>query len=481
MTTTPEGSGSIALDLELPPSGDLRPANMTTVAVSVTTMAGVENVTTTPLEGMSFSAGDVPVGTPVTIGVELHDQTDRLVGFGRNDVPITPDHTAQTVKINVRKPFVYIASAGPIQTIDTTLDVLDNKYQGGLSASGTLAIPIDGTEMAVINGSSLQRVTTSDHKPTGSAIDLRAAVLDAASVPGKRQIVAATATSLVVVDIDAGTTMAIAVTSKPDRIAIGGDADAGFVAYVLSGRVAAPQGAMATCSGSSKVTAVPLGGGAASPVGGSGPLADIAASGDAVYGANPCGGTVGRLDGGSPKLQLSLSGASSIAVEGVRLWAAGSVQGPGGGAQLVVASVALDGNDPQTVKLAAKTEIMTYDMDQQHELSIDMHADTEVALDLAVLPGGSEIAVVARMDTHRAARGDAFGEVIPAMTAIVYDLVIADTKTGAQRRIREHCDLQVVSMGALFPAWSCGMLSAEESPASGQTIPASVSALYGGR
>ncbi len=485
MTTTPEGSGSLALDLELPPAGDLRPANMTTVAVSVTTTAGVENITTTPLDGMSFTAGDVMVGDPVTVGVELHDETDRLVGFGRNLVPITPDHTAQTVKIDVRKPFVYISSTGPVQTIDTTLDVLDAKYQGALATAGTLAIPIDGTEMAVINGSTLQRVTTADHLAMASAIDLKATVLDAASVPGKREVVAATAASLVVVDIDAGTNMTIPLTAKPDRIAIGGDADSGFVVYVLSGRVAAPLGMAATCSGTSTVTAVPLAGGAGTPVGGSVPLADIAASGDAVYGANPCAGTVARLDSGTPKLQLSLTGASSVAVEGVRLWAAGSSPSATDGAQIILASEQLDGTDPQTVKLTPKTEIMTFDGDPDGEFAIDLHADTEVALDLTVLPGAQTVALIARMDSTRPPRvTDDFQmtEVIPQMTAVVHDIVLADTKTGAIRRIRSKCQLTVPTNNqAEFPDWSCAGVSAAETPAGGEMIPAAVSALYGGR
>jgi hypothetical protein len=486
-TNVPAGSGSIDLDLELPPTGDLRPANMTTVAVSVTTSAGVENVTTTPLDGMSFSAGEVSVGDPVLIGVELHDQTDRLVGFGRNLTPITPDTDAQTVKIDVRKPFVYIASTGPVSTIDTTVDVLDPKYQGALSTAGTLAIPIDGTEMAVINGSTLQRVTTSDHKPTGTSIDLRATVIDAASVPGKRQIVAATATNLVVVDIDAGMNTTIPLTTKPDRIAVGGDADGGFTVYVLSGRVAAPQGMTATCTGTSSVIAVPLAGGASTPVGGSVPLADIAASGDAVYGANPCAGSVGRLDGGSPKIQLSLSGASSVAVEGVRLWAAGSSPSATDGAQIILSSVQLDGTDPQTVKLTPKTEIMTYDGDPDGEFAIDLHADTEVALDLTVLPGAQTVALIARMDSTRPPRvaDDGFGGtqiVIPAMVAVVHDIVLADTKTGAVRRIRSKCALTLsMTSQAEFPAWSCAAVSADETPAGGPMIPASVSALYGGR
>lgn len=483
----PAGSGSIDLDLELPPAGDLRPANMTTVAVAVTTLDGVENITTTPLTGMTFSAGDVLVGEPVLIGVELHDTTNRLVGFGRRDTTVTPDASDQTVKIDVRKPFVYVASTGPVQTVDTTLDVLDPKYQGALAAAGTLAIPIDGTEMAVISGTKLQRVTTSDHKNTGTPLDLRAAVLDAASVPGKRQIVAATATMLVVFDIDAGSATTIPLTSPPDRVAIGGDAGAGFVAYVLSGRVAAPQGAMATCTGSSTVTAVPLGGGASMTVSTGAPLADIAAAGGAVFGANPCAGTVARLDGGSPKLQISLPGASALAVEGVHLWAAGSSPSATDGAQIVLASVGLDGTDARMVRLAPKTEIMTFDGDPDQEFAIDLHADTEVALDLAVLPGAQTVALIARMDSQRPPRvaDDGFGgtvEVIPTMTAVVHDLVLADTKTGAVRRIRSKCALTVPANNtAEFRKWSCAKATGAEVPVGGEMIPSAVSALYGGR
>lgn len=460
---------------------------MTTVAVGVTTMEGVENITTTPLVGMSFSAGDVMVGEPVLVDARLFDNTGRLVGYGRNDTAVTPDATAQTVRIDVRKPIVYVSSSGPIDTLDTTLDVLDPKYQGALSSSGNLAVPIDGVEMAVIDGSTLSRVTTADHQSTGSPIDLGASALDAAAVPGKRQIVVATQSALVVVDVAAGTKTMLPLTAKPDRIAIGGDATAGFVAYVLSGRVSPPLGASATCSGASMVYSIPLSGEGAATVSSSAPLADIAAAGDAVFGADPCAGQVSRLDGGSPKLQMQLTGASALAVEGVRLWAVGSGPPTTGmtpeGAQLILSSVQLDGKDPQTVKLPPKSEIMTFDGDPDQEFSILLHADTEVGLDLAVLPGAQSVAIVARMDTTRPERDDTLGsEVIPAMQATIYDTVVADTKTGAARRIRNSCKLVLTRQAqAEFPDWSCVHVTGAEVPAGGESIPAAVSALYGGR
>lgn len=451
---------------------------MTTVAVAVTTPDGVETVTTTPLTGMSFSAGEATVGTPVTIGVELHDNTNRIVGFGKNGTPVTPDGSDQSVRLDVRKPFVYIAGSGPIATIDSTRDPSDGKYQGKLAASGALAIPIDGTEIAVISGSSLQRVTTSDHQPTGNAIDIRMAMLDAAQVPGKRQVVVAAQSTVVLVDIDAGTLTNLPISGKPDRVTVGGNG----IAYVLVGRVP-PATGNGTCSGSSTVLAVPLDGSATSTVVSGQAIADIAAAGAGVYGVNPCQGKVSRLDGGDPALSMNLSGASSVAIEGVRIWAVGSSASVTDGASLILASAQLDGSDKQSVTLAPKTEIMTWDGDPDHEFTIDLHADTQVSVDLAVLPGGQTAAMIARMDSNRAPRVDNLGdEVIPMMAATVYDLVLVDTKSGAQRRIRDSCTLTVPNNNqAEFQKWSCGPVPSDETPAGGTSVPTAISALYGGR
>ena len=485
--------GSVDLVLSLPATGDLRPTGMTTVGVTETQADGTTSVTTTPLsqgpDGMHFAAGDVPVGVPITLAAELRDQSSRLVGYGAVTAPITPSSSAAiNVTIPVRKPIVFVTSDQPIATIDPTRDVGTAKYQGSLGASGVVVVPIDGTEVAVITSSGVQRYATATDMPVGSAIPTSAGTpLDAAPVPGQRRIVVGTASGIAVVDIDQGTATKIP-TPEADRVAIGGSADTGFTAYVLNGRVGPPTGATASCSGASTVYAVSIDTAGATamqlPAKGT-PLADIAADGAAVFGADPCDGVVKRLDAGGA-LTLTLPGAAAVAIQDHRLWAAGSlppVQPPDPkGARIELASIGVDGSGMRQIQLPPKSETVIYANDQAQELSIDLHADTEVPLDLVVLPTADQVALIARMDTHRDARGDSFGKVIPEMAATVYDVVLADTVSGAATRIRAMCDLMVIANAdAEFPDWNCAAPNEAEAPAGGEYTPAAVDAVYGAR
>lgn len=485
-------AGNLNLVLTLPPMGDLRPTNMTVVAVGVLHADGSETLTTTPLDGTRFSAGEVQKGEPIRLSVELLDNGNSLVGFGKLDQTLTPDLKNDDVTIPVRKPIVYIATGGTPHTIDTTRDSLDPKYQGAIAqlANTDLVVPIDGTEIAVLTSTAVSRVTTAEHKVVGSPIELAfGTVKDAAPMPGQRQIAVVTTMGIAVVDLDAGKVTTRPLTPAPDRIAIGGDPDGGFIAYVLTGRVAPATGAQ-VCMGTSQVLAVSLNGAMDPPtmVSTNAAISDIAASGTAVFGANPCVGEVRRLDTGTPKLQMGLTGASALAIERNRLWAAGSIPAPIGptsseGARILLSSIQLDGSDMQQVKLPQKAEVMTYDLDQKGELSINMHADTEVALDLAVLPGAQRVALLTQMNSHRNGRSDQFGLVIPPMDAVVNDFVLADTGTGSVvQRIRGKCTLDDhFPSGAEFDQWSCIPITGSEAPAGGEMVPLSVGALYGGR
>lgn len=481
-----DAAGTIQLVLSLPPQGDLRPANLATVAVGITQEDGNENVTTTPLDGMRFSAGDVPLDEPIQVRVELRDNTNRLVAFGRVEQTITPDRSTQQITIPVRKPIIYVSSDKPIATLDPTLDGFDPKFQGTITGTiGAMAFPIDGLDVGVVTGGSLQRIATADHKPVGTAMNLQVTgASDAARVPGERRMVFATGGGIVVANVDTGEVRAIAMSPKPDRIAIGGLPGA-FTVYALVGRVAPPTGTQA-CSGSSMVLAYSLEEPNDMPMTvGSGQFSDIEAAGDEVFAANPCTGKVTRIDAGGT-LSINVAGAGALAIEGQRLWAAGSAPPTTAqGARIRIASVRLDGTDFQEVLLAPKAEVMTYDFDEAKELSLNIHADTLVPLDLAVLPGAQYVALITRMDSHRPARFDTFSatKVIPEMDALVHDIVLADPRTGAiAQRIRAQCVLTLIAKAnAEFPDWSCITPSGAETPLGGESVPTAIGALYGGR
>jgi hypothetical protein len=470
--------------------GDLRPTGMATVAVGITTEEGNENVTTTPLDGMRFSAGDVPLGEPISLRVELRDNTNRLVAFGRVEQTVKPDRSDQKITIPVRKPIVYISSEKSIVTIDPTFDGFDPKFQGMIAGTtGAVAFPIDGSDIGAVTGGSLQRIATADHKPAGSAMDLQVTgASDAARVPGERRMVFATGGGLVVANLETGEVRTIAATPKPDRVAVAGTIEGGFTAYALVGRVAPPTGT-GTCTGNSMVLAYSIDNpGAAPTMVATGQFSDIEATGDAIFASNPCLGQVKRLDAGSPAIMMNVAGAAALAIEGQRLWAAGSAPSNitmGIGARIRISSIRLDGSDAQEVLLAPKAEVMTYDDDDAKELALNIHADTQVPIDLAVLPGAQYVTVITQMNSHRAARFDVISgsKVIPEMDALVTDIVLADPQTGAiTQRIRAKCVLTLIAKAnAEFPDLSCVTATGAETPVGGTSTPTTVGALYGGR
>jgi hypothetical protein len=351
--------------------------------------------------------------------------------------------------------------------------------------NANLVVPIDGTELAVLTSTGMTRVSTLDHRPVGTAVSFNFGnVVDAAPVPGQRKLVVATSMGIVIFDIEVGLGTTRPVSPAPDRVAIGGNAETGFSVHLLQRRVAAPTGT-GTCTGTSQVISFALEGSTEQPtmVSTNVPLSDIAAAGGAVYGSNPCQGNVKRLDPGMPAVNLPLPGASVLAVEGGRLWGAGSSIQAGEGARILLGSIKLDGTDMQQVALPPKAEVFTYDLDSKKELSINMNADTEVALDLAVLPSAQQVALITRMDSHREPRGDPFTIVIPEMDAIVHDLIIADTSNGSiVQRIRSKCELDDhFPSGAEFAEWSCIAITGAQAPTGGEVTPLAVGALYGGR
>jgi hypothetical protein len=469
--------------------GDLRPVGMTTVGITETKPDGSSSVTTTPLQqsaaGLHFSAGDVEAGAPITLAAELRDASNRLVGFGSISDPVTPSGSDDvSVTIPVRKPIVYVASDVPVNAIDPTRDNLDPKYQSSLPLTGVVVVPVDGTEIAVITTTSVQRYATSTHASAGKAIVLSFGTpLDAAPVPGQRRIVVGTTNGIAVVDVDAGTVATIN-GQRADRVTVG-VVDGTATAFALSSRVQPAIGASGTCMGSSTVYSVAIDAmGAPMQIASGAPLADIAAEGAAVFGANPCAGQVKRLDQGG-QFSMTLPGAAALAIESHQLWAVGSAPPTStAGAHLVIASSAIDGSGQRQVALAPKSEIMTFDGDPDQELSIFLHADTEVPLDLVVLPHADQVAIVARMDTHRAARYDTFNtKVIPEMQASVWDVLLSDPVSGATTRIRAMCKLQVIqgSVTAEFPDWSCAIATDGEAPTGGEFTPVAVGAVYGSR
>src|SRR5580704_87812 len=122
-------TGALDLDLSLPTDPDLRPANMASISV-VATSPTIGTITDTSLLGSgsneTATAGELPVGSDVTIDVLFHDDESRLVGVGEAESAIDIVSTkTTTLAMPVRRPFVYTSSGTTLFSYDPTLDARD--------------------------------------------------------------------------------------------------------------------------------------------------------------------------------------------------------------------------------------------------------------------------------------------------------------------------------------------------------------------
>jgi hypothetical protein len=495
------GGGRLDLVLDLPDDGDLRPAGMTTVTVVAQPFSGDPVETTSVIAGdQTFQAGDLPAGEPVAIQVELRDATGRLVGYGRALAPVelSVDEITE-VRIAVRRPFVYAASSAGLFTFDPTRDSIDPMYQGRLSPPAPLrTVPLGGDQLAVIRPTEVDLIATEDHQVAADPIGLAAAANDAAPVPGERKVVLGVATGFTIVDLETGEvrpidTGGIAIT----RVTVGVADDGRIMAYGLVNPVAVPEVDEVCATTSSRIAMIDL----AAPdqvtfrdvtMG----LADLAAGVDVagLFGAAPCTDEIVQFEeGDGAEVHLAdLPRAASVAIQGTRVWGAGTqaskIRYTGGEIDFVeddaieiLTSIDLRGGGATQFAMNRRRETMIDTDDPAREHAQVMKPLSALPLDLVVLAGGEFIGVATRYKYHSSALTDGIVVVLPEMDGTVSDLILIDgaTLTAAQR-VRTDCDL-VTGNADIFPNWECATTDEAETPRLGTFEPTALGALFGAR
>jgi len=527
------GTGSLDLELTMPTEMDLKPTGMSTITVLASSPEIGTVANRTVLTGSSFKAGELPVSEDVQINVLLHDVSNRLVGLGEAPelVDIVGDEKT-TLTIPVRRPFIYAAgssgTATSLYTFDPTLDPRDMKFQGKLAGLATpqVAISVGGDLLVVGGGNQLQQVDTATHKVTGMTVTLPAALNDVAPVPSEKRVVAATAMGISIVDL-ATAQVTNAMVGPVDRVAVGPAADGRMVAYGLVGRVPATDlpPPLGTCMGSSSIVAVFIDAPAVTapkPLGAA--VSAIAASpsaakpnAGAVYAALPCTNQVVRIDGDptSEVAQLTLvklsdlKNAAAIAVQGDRVWAAGTepstpscLTGPctatsslacpettnarvsyvDQGARLAVQSIPAAGGPATTVVLPERRETMIDTMDPSHQHAQVLHPLTSVPLDLVTLPGGQYVAIVMKNSYFIDSTFDGLQYILPCLKVSSADWLLVDMASSSiGQRVRPHCMITNMRQGAYFSSWACDDPPEAETAKQGDFTPLSVGALFGAR
>jgi hypothetical protein len=515
-------TGALELDLSLPTVADLRPTGMTTVSVVATSPELGSIANTSVLDGQSFSAGDLPVGTGIQIDVLFHDVSNRLVGVGEAPqlVDIKGDEVTK-LSIPVRRPFIYASSGTKLYSFDPTLDPRDAKFQGSLAglSSPQIAVSVGGDRLVVASSTTLQIVDTATHMVTGGPITIPGTVHDAAPVPGTHRIAVAHSAGIAIVDLD---TMAVANGAGPsvDRVTVGASTDGRVIAYGLVGRVAPPASPVDPCSGTSSLLAVdvdtPT---AATPMTLPQAVSDLAAAPGSpmLFATLPCANKVSRLDGATFVDVATLERAAVLTVSGDRVWAAGThaaspacsnsvgtevtpcptdstFECPGtagdtidyvtAGGHLIVQSIPLAGGMPVQVDVAEPRETMisTDDPARQHAQVLRSLAMTP--LDLVALPGSQYVALVMSNTYYITSLVDGFGIVLPCLKATTSDWLLMDmASSSVAQRVRTECNLVTGphDSNTIFRNWECEAAPDGQKPTLGEFTPISVGALFGAR
>jgi len=517
-------TGGLDLDLSLPSDPDLRPANMTSVSVvaSSPTIGTVTN--TSLLAGTTANAGELPVGSDVTIDVLFHDDSNRLVGVGEAESPIDiVNNTTTTLEMPVRRPFVYASSGTTLYSYDPTLDARDPKFQGTLSgvSSPQMAISVGGDMLVVASTNSLQVIETDTNMPSGQPISIPGAINDAAPVPHTHMLAVAHSMGISVVDLDARTVQT-AMGPAVDRITVGPDGMGGEQATGLIARVAPPAGATDVCTGTSMMTTVSIAspGSSITPMPLPDAVADIAASPDdgKLFAALPCTGAVASLSGGKLTPVSQLSRAAVLTVAGQRVWAAGTApampQCPVGttgntqpcatgatadctsasadivfvsdGAHMIVQSIPESGSAADAVSVdipePRETIVSTDDPGGQHAQVLKSLAMTPV--DLVALPGGDYVGLVTQTRYFIQSLVQGSEVLLPCLDVTTGDWQLFDfANTTVAQRVRTECKLTIgpTDSGTVFKNWACDDAPAGQQPTQGDFLPISVGALFGAR
>lgn len=447
------------------------PARIAQVTL-VTTMSGSSPVSETQVvaPGNALTFGRVPAGGDVEVAIELRSATQQLIGFGRTQVDVTAGETTP-VELAIRKPFVYLSGGDALAVLDATIEDEASSSLAPLPVGGdaiAAAATRDGTELWVVADSGamqqLAMITTASHQlDETTAIDVgtRPVTSIALSVDGRFATLGHGGADggISLVDLAAARRGQTAIAFHPlgdvGAVAMAPGENGSPRAYALIDRArsagcdrAAPPSTLAWLP-----LADPSAGGTITY---NGPVHDVAvtAAGDLAIVADACRHELRSISLFAPSESerfLSLANASAVAIEGGRVWGAGSSTAPLTGASVIrIASRDLYNDDETQITLAAlETSVLSVDIadsepDGDRNVEQRLRADATGLIDLAILPGSDQVAVVTAAAYHESSfyvLVNGFPRLfIPEMEVVTREYLLIDAATAAfVQRIRTSC------------------------------------------
>jgi len=485
--------GSVVIQLDLPDAESLDPLDGRVAELTVTAAAGGEQLfsaTAPVVVGEPLELGQVPVADQVRFELAGAAASGRVIAFGRSGalVDVRPDARV-TVPIRVRRPFAYVAGGDELVVIDATLEP-GQDYLGALPAAATIsaaAVTADGAEIVIAGADGLRLVPTASHLPATAAVALPGAPVElAVSDDGAWAVTSHQMPEEGIALIDLATLRA------------GSPADARFVPLLRPGAVAIAGGIAwvmlaplnnLLCQGASSIAAIPLAdpGGGVAPVPLEGVGSELVADPDsgAAFAIRACSdGQVVRLaaPGAAPELAAEVTGATSLAVAGQRLWIMGHVDGEG--AHMSLASRPLAGGELTELELPTLEErALAVELEQTGQGGlIRLTADASSAFDMVVLPDGEHVATLVAAIYFGDPAGDAGGgqPIVPGMQMITFEYQLIELATGlSAQRLRTSCELRW-DPGALLDDFRCALAPGQDQTTA-QFAPTDLAVIYGAR
>src|SRR5213075_3075977 len=106
------------------------------------------------------------------------DSAGRLLGYGRSEQPVDVAQGSSTdVSVLLRRPFSYLVGGASVIALDPTFDITQTYKRdvNGAGAADAVAVPPDGKDVVVVEGTMVRLIDTATHAPVAGVAPMSVA------------------------------------------------------------------------------------------------------------------------------------------------------------------------------------------------------------------------------------------------------------------------------------------------------------------